>query len=425
MSLLSNKIQIEYVDINILKPAEYNPRKASDQEHLDLKISIERFGIQDPAIVNCVPQRMNVIIGGHFRVRVVKDLGYTQFPVVYVNIPDIEKEKELNLRLNKNTGSFDLELLAHFDEDFLKDIGFNSNELDNIFDLNVEEDEFDADKEYQQITDPVTKYKDVYQLGDHRLMCADSVKAEDVALLMNGQLARMIFTDPPYNVDYKSPGGIDYASTKFGGTGRKIFNDDKSDEECLRFYTDVLRNLFQFSTQDVTIYWWFANKNNWINRMAFESAGWHMSQIIIWLKNSMVFSRGQDYHRQYEPCMVGWKKKQTHFKNKKISDLKDVFNLDFEDFNEMLDVWYQKRDLTTKYVHPTQKPVRLSERALKKNSERGDIVMDLFGGSGSTLLGCEQLGRRAYLMELDPKYCDVIIKRYENFTGNKARKVDL
>jgi len=202
MSVLSDKIQIEYVDINCLIPAEYNPRSASDKEHHDLKTSIERFGIKDPAIVNSAPDRMNVIIGGHFRVRVAKDLGHTQFPVVYVNIPDIEKEKELNLRLNKNTGSFDLDLLAHFDENFLKDVGFNSDELENIFDLNAEEDDFDAGKEYMSIEKPETNLDDIYLLDGHRLMCGDAAKQEDVLKLMDGKLANMVFTDPPYNVNY-------------------------------------------------------------------------------------------------------------------------------------------------------------------------------------------------------------------------------
>lgn len=148
-----------------------------------------------------------------------------------------------------------------------------------------------------------------------------------------------------------------------------------------------------------------------------------MSQIIIWLKNSPVFSRGQDYHRCYEPCMLGWKKGQAHYTNKKINNLRDVFGLEFQDFEELLDVWYQHRDATQNYLHPTQKPVRLAERALKKNSQREDIVLDVFGGSGSTLMACEQMERAAYLMELDPKYCDVIVKRWEKYTDKTAEKL--
>src|SRR3990167_2827582 len=204
-----------------------------------------------------------------------------------------------------------------------------------------------------------------------------------------------------------------------------MFNDNKSDRECIEFYAKCLENLKNYSTDDTTIYWWFANKNNWINREAFRIAGWHMSQIIIWVKNSFVFSRGQDYHRMYESCMLGWREKQPHYKNKKIANLRDVFSLDYGNFAEamklMLDILYQERDNTTKYLHPTQKPVRLAERALKKNSERGDIVIDAFLGSGSTLMACGQMGRVCYGMELDPKYCDVIVQRWEKFTGEKAK----
>ncbi len=260
----------------------------------------------------------------------------------------------------------------------LKDLklkGFDSSVtgFDRNLVMDVHEDDFDAKKEYEQIKEPTTKKGEIFQLGRHRLMCGDSTKQVDFEKLLDGKKARLIFTDPPYNVDYKSPRGLDYNSTKFGGTGGKIFNDKKSDKDCVQFYTDVLKNLYDFSTDDATIYWWFANKNNWLNRMAFDNAQFHMSQIIIWLKNSMVFSQGQDYHRMYEPCMLGWKQKKKHFKNTKLNNLKDVFNLEVSDFSELMDVWYEKRDVTSQYVHPTQKPIRLPERALKKNSEVGDV----------------------------------------------------
>ncbi|MEK6531270.1 MAG: DNA modification methylase [Deltaproteobacteria bacterium] len=201
--------------------------------------------------------------------------------------------------------------------------------------------------------------------------------------------------------------------TAYGGSGGRIFNDNLSDDDCIKLYSDVLKNLYEHTTDDASIYWWFAMENHSLNAEAFKKTKWHISQIIIWLKNSMVISHGQDYHRQYEPCIFGWKKGKNHYRNKNITDLKDIFNLDFDDFIGMLDVWYEKRDNTATYIHPTQKPVRLAERGLKKNSEPGDIVVDLFGGSGSTLMACDQMVRRARLMELDPKYCDVIVKRWQ------------
>lgn len=155
--------------------------------------------------------------------------------------------------------------------------------------------------------------------------------------------------------------------------------------------------------------------------MALKEAGWHISQTLIWLKNSMIFSFGQDYHRIYEPVMFGWKDGKKHYSNHQLSSLKEVFSLDLDDFSELMDVWYQQRDNTQEYIHPTQKPVRLAERALKKNSQPNDIVIDLFGGSGSTLMACEQLKRKARLMEMDPKYVDAIIMRWERWTGEKAK----
>ncbi|MFH0891326.1 MAG: site-specific DNA-methyltransferase [Candidatus Falkowbacteria bacterium] len=404
------------VKIEDIKPYPKNAKKHPAKQIRQIADSIREFGFNQPLVLD----KKKVIIVGHGRYEAAKMLKLKVVPCISVNLPP-KKARAYRLADNKlNESDWDMDLvieeLKELDADILELTGFDQDLI-----AEIEEDEFDAETEYQKIKNPKAKLGDIYELGEHRLMCGDSAKPEDVEKLMGGKKGRMIFTDPPYNVDYRSPGGLDYSSTKYGGSGGKIFNDKKTDEECLQFYTEILKNLNDYTTDDATIYWWFANKNNWINRQAFEGAGWHMSQIIIWLKNSMVFSRGQDYHRQYEPCMVGWKNKKSHYKNKKINNLKDVFHLDYEDFSELMDVWYEKRDVTQNYVHPTQKPLRLPERALKKNSQRGDIVIDLFGGSGSTLLACGQLERKCYSMELDPKYVDVIIKRWEEYTSSKSR----
>jgi DNA modification methylase len=401
-------------------PAKYNPRQASEKEESDLALSIDRFSLADPIIIN----RNNTVIGGHFRLRMLQRKGIQHVDVrVPSRLLDETEEKELNLRLNKNTGSWNLELLKDFGKDMLGDVGFESMDMDKIF-SEIKEDEFNVQKEYEAIKEPAAKYGDIYQLGNHRLMCGDAAKESDIALLVNGNLARLIFTDPPYNVNYKSAAGLTYASKKYGGSEGKIFNDNKSNLECLQFYTEVLKNLYKFSAADASIYWWYASKNEIINRLAFNNTGWHISQVIIWLKNGIVFSHGQDYHRCYEPTLFGWKEGNKHFTNKYLAKYREVWNLDLLSFEELLDVWFQKRDSISSYLHPTQKPIRLSERAIKKNSERGNVVIDLFGGSGSTLMGCEQLDRKACLMELDPKYCDVIIKRWETFTGKKTECVN-
>lgn len=416
-------MEIINIKISDLKPAEYNPRQMTEKQALDLEESLKRFGFVDPLVVNSHKGRENVVIGGHQRLKIAQKLGFEEVPVVYVDLK-LEREQELNLRLNRNLGEWDWDLLANFDKELLLEVGFDKFELDKILDL--KEDEFDAEKEYEKITEPQTKLGDLYQLGNHRLLCGDSTKEEDFKKLMDGQLARMIFTDPPYNVNYTPQGGLDYdpkRHTRGYGEG-KIFNDNMSDEECLEFYINVLKNLFNFSANDCCLYWWFANANNWLNRQAWFDSDWKMSQIIIWIKNSMVFSRGQIYHRCYESCMLGWKNKKKHFNNKHIINAVDILALEKEDFIEMADIWFEHRDITANYVHPTQKPVRRAERAIKKSSEVNDIILDCFGGSGSTLMACEQLQRKCFMMELDPKYVSVILDRWEQFTGEKAVKLN-
>lgn len=414
-------MEIVNVPINDLKEADYNPRQMTEKQVADLTASIREFGLVDPIIVNKHLDRMNVVVGGHQRLKIARTLGFTEIPVVYVDLP-LDREKRLNVRLNKNNGQWDWDLLANnFDKETLLDIGFDKNDL-NMFDL--AEDEFDEDAELAKIGTPKVQQGEVYVLGEHRIMCGDSTKVEDFKLLMGNEKARLIFTDPPYNVNYKLPGGLDYNSKKFGGTGGKIFNDNKSDEDCMIFYTDVLKRLYEFSTDDCSIYWWFAHKNSLINRMAFKETGWYFSQEIIWIKNSMVYSMGQDYHRRHEPCQFGWKDKKVHFKNRKYATFQDVVNLDQDDFELYFSEWYQKRDVTQNYIHPTQKLVRLAERALKKNSQLGDIVIDAFGGSGSTLIGCEQSGRKARVLELDPKYVHAILNRWSKYTGKDPIRED-
>jgi len=264
-------------------------------------------------------------------------------------------------------------------------------------------------------------------------MCGDATKESSYQKLLGYGLADLIFCDPPYNVDYKSPGDLTYKSKKYRGTEGKMFNDNLSDKKYLEFISDALKNLHKFSSSNASIYWWFASRNIRPNLDAFEAAGFYMSQWILWVKNSMILSR-QDYHRCFEPCLFGWKKGATHFTNKNLANLKDIFK-DFKDndqalkewlsqvFVEEFDVWFQHRDVTTKYLHPTQKPVALAERAIKKNCKKGDIVLDMFLGSGSTLIAAEKLQRKCYGADLDPAYVDVIVKRWEQFTGKKAVKI--
>jgi len=424
------------MNISEIKPYAKNAKKHPEHQIKILMKDIEAFGFTFPMIID----KDHVIVSGHARIEAAKRLGYEEVkigalyskpgemfvPAIlndYLNEDQIRQFRIADNKTNESPWIKEV-LMEELREIHLKglDLTLTGFSVDLIRDM--EEDGFDAEAEYEKIKSPKSKKGDLYQLGEHRLMCGDSTSEKDFKKLLGREQAKLIFTDPPYNVDYKSPSNLSYDSKKYGGSGGKIFNDNLSDNDCLDFYTKVLNNLYDFSADETTIYWWFANINNHINREAFKNAKWHMSQIIIWLKNSMVLSMGQDYHRCYEPCMVGWKKGKKHQVNKAITNYTDMILLDYENFGEMLDVWYEKRDSVLTYVHPTQKPIRLAEKALKRNSLDGDIVLDVFGGSGSTMMACEQLKRRCFSMELDPKYVDVIIKRWEKYTGKKAKKAE-
>jgi DNA modification methylase len=361
-----------------------------------LKESIKRFGIVDPLVVNSAENRKNIVIGGHFRLVILKELGYKKVPVVYVNIPDIKKEKELNLRLNKNHGEWDMELLANFDEELLKEVGFESEELDKIFDLKIE----DSEKEdyVPEVKKTNIKYGDIFQLGQHRLMCGDATKKEDVEKLMNGEKADMVFTDPPYGVEYSSRGDTLRGDTLRGDTLK----------ELPMLLEKSFKNLFDFSSANASVYIWHADQKENIDiifKQKFTEAGFFCGGKIVWVKN--VASMGwNDYRYQYEPCLYGWKGKHKFYGGR-----------------DNTNVWRVDRDAVINYKHPTQKPVALAEIAIKNSSKRGDIVLDLFGGSGSTLIACEKLNRRCYMMEIEPIYCQVIIDRWEKFTNKKAQKI--
>jgi hypothetical protein len=322
--LVKTEITIIEVPIAQLKPAEYNPRKWSPKAIEDLKASITAFGLVDPIIANSAAERKNIVIGGHFRLHVAKLLGYTSAPVVYVNIPEIKTEQELNIRLNKNSGEWDFDLLANFDDDILKIAGFESEDLDKIFKLETSEED-DAVPAVPEI--PKSKLGDIYQLGDHRIMCGDSTKKEDVEKLMDGKKADMVFTDPPYGL-----GGYAGRSGKFEG----IKGD--ADKDFMKYYYCIpqVKERYIWGTYQVLM------KLSEIPK-----------DVIVWKKNS--FGMGKGYRGQYELCF--------YYGSFSGSDS---------------DVWEIKKD--TNYNHPTQKPVALPERAIQNSSKRGGIVLDLFTG---------------------------------------------
>lgn len=410
------EIKIFKINIDELKSSEYNPRIWNEDQIQQLEKSIVKFGIVDPLIVNSSESRKNIVIGGHFRLFIAKKLGYKEVPVIFIDIKDIEMEKELNLRLNKNSGEFNYELLSKFNSDFLKEIGFNNKEIDYIF--KVKEDEnFKLEEEYEKFFNTKIKLGDMFILGKHKVICGHSYNIFCYEKLFeNEDKAQLVFTDPPYNVEYDKILNERRKSIKI-----KSYEDNLSINAYENLIFKSMSRANEYSKEDASFYIFFADKYDYLFRKELNYSGWHISQSMIWLKNFIVFSKGSDYHRIKEHLYFGWKKNKKHFCNKITHNISDVINLDYLNFNEWLDTIYEKRESTIKYIHPCQKPLRLSELAIKHHSKQGDIVLDMFLGSGSTLLSCESLNRRCLGIEQDPIFIDIIINRWEKSTGKKAQ----
>ncbi len=398
------KLKIEYVSLKDLKPNEYNPKQMTEKEAEDLKKSIEEFGVVDPLVVNKAKGRENIIIGGHQRYRIYQQLKYKQAPVVYLDIPDLQKEQELCLRLSKNTGSWDFDLLCNFDEDFLLDCGFESVELDNIFQL---DDGKDAD-DVPEVRKTDIKLGDMFELGSHRLLCGDATSREDVGKLMGGKKADMVFTDPPYGMNYTGSIGL-HGKKKLKP---KLIGDTS---------VDVLKNSLDNINEFCLGAWYICYHRilMWKAFLALIEKGMQVRNVIIWRKNNITLSNS-DYKSLYEPIIVGWADDYSPIFYGWNDDHLFYGRKGERDVWEIPSVWDVKKNKRNEY-HSTQKPTALVERAIKN---RGEIVLDLFGGSGSTMVAAHRLNRCCFMCEIDPRYCQVIIDRWQAFTGNKARQID-
>jgi DNA modification methylase len=399
-------MEIQKIPAEKLKAAKYNPRKdlkPGDPEYEKLRRSIEEFGYVEPVIWN---RRTGNIVGGHQRYKVLTALGYKEIDCVVVDL-DEQREKALNVALNKISGEFDIPLLT----DLLKGLnedgfdvsltGFDAAEIDELFRdktaASVKEDNFDAEKAAAEIKTPVTQRGDIWMLGKHRLMCGDSTLLSDVQKLMDGQKARFVFTDPPWNVDYGSD--TRHPSWK----PRQILNDRMSTEEFGAFLLRAFNCMREVSEAGCMTYV-VMSAQEWGNLMnMMREAGYHWSSTVIWKKDSLVLSR-KDYHTQYEPIWYGW------LEGTRLCPLKD---------RKQSDVWEIPRPKVSE-EHPTMKPVTLVAKAMLNSSHAGDLALDLFGGSGTTMIAAQQTGRVCFMMELDPKYCDVIVKRYVSQFGDNA-----
>jgi DNA modification methylase len=398
----------EVVDITTLVPNPRNPNTHPEKQVQLLAKIIKNQGWRAPITVS---NRSGFIVRGHGRLLAAQLLGVEQVPV---DRQDYETEAEewadlvadnriaelaemdtallIDLVVELNASEYDIELT-----------GFDEKEIEQLiaqFQLlgEIQEDDFDADAEAAKIKEPITKPGDIWILGNHRLMCGDATVISDVEKLMCDKKADMIFTDPPYNVDY----------TGKTEDALKIKNDNLNDNDFYKFLYESFLNMLTFTVPGGAVYVCHADSEGLNFRKALIESGWLMKQCIIWVKNSLVMGR-QDYHWQHEPILYGWKPGSAHnwYSGKKQTT-----------------VWNFDKPLRNT-EHPTMKPVGIPAKAIQNSSKAGDIVLDLFGGSGTTLIAAEQTGMVSFMMEIDPIYCDVIILRWEQLTGRKAERLGI
>lgn len=415
------------VPIKNLNPSPYNPRKITPEAFEQIKESIKRFGLLGPIIVNNAPNRKNIVIGGHQRMKAAADLGFDQIPVLYVNIPDEDRERELNIRLNKNTGEWDFDLLREFDLDLLTDVGFSSEELQHLWDdvSETEDDDFDLEEELKEIKEVFVKEGDYYQLGQHLLACGDSTDPKVVQKLVGDKKVHFVTLDPPYNlkVDYNKGIGT---KGKYGGT---VVDDNKSDEDYRSFLSKILENTVAVSQPDCH-YFTFSDQNYiGLIQSLYAECGIKQQRVCLWLKNSAMVTPQIAFNRCYEPCCYGTRGKP--FLSSYHTSFAEIMNKEVgtgnrahDDILDLLDIWLEKRLPSAKYSHPTEKSPTIYERMLRRCTKPGDYVLELFGGSGSIMAACQQMNRRCLLVELDPLFASLIITRYEKFTNSKALKLN-
>ena len=394
-------MKIEQRLVTSLIPYINNSRKHSDEQVAQIAASIKEFGWTNPILID----GDNGLIAGHGRLLAARKLGMDKVPVIELaHLSEIQKkaliiaDNKLALNSDWDNELLTIELKDLIDQDFdVTLLGFDSTEIDaliNVIDGTDGLTDEDAVPNVPEI--PKTVLGDVYVLGKHRVMCGDSTSIDDLEKLADGQLVDMWLTDPPYNVAYE------------GATKEKltIQNDDMGNDEFRQFLRDSYVAADAVMKAGAVFYIWHADSEGYNFRGAATDAGWKVRQCLIWKKSSFVMGR-QDYHWQHEPCLYGWKEGASHLW---AADRKQATILEFNKPHRNGE-------------HPTMKPVELFEYQMLNNTKGSDIVLDSFGGSGTTVIACEKHGRQARVMELDPKYCDVIVTRWEEFTGKKAQLI--
>lgn len=393
---MENRLNVEYIPVGKLKPYDKNTRKHEDYDVSQIAKSIEQYGFNDPI---GIWGKDNIIVEGHGRLLAAKKLGMDKVPCIRLDNLTDEQRREYAIMHNKTAelSAWDFDLLAAE----IPELDFSGFDIDWGLPADEEETEITEDEppEVDEEHEPICQLGDIWQLGEHRLMCGDSTDKITIEKLLEGNFGKIdiVLTDPPYNVAYKG-------KTK---DELEIENDAMEQEEFEGFLSSSFEIINETLKKGGAFYIWHASRSQREFENALNNVGLQVRQQLIWVKNSMVLGR-QDYQWRHEPCFYGWKEGTHDW----YSDRKQTTVLEFD-------------RPTANKEHPTMKPISLMAYQIKNSTKKGDIVFDGFGGSGSTLIACEQTGRKCYTCEIDPKYCDVIIKRWENLTGKKAVKLCL
>lgn len=416
-------MEIETISLTEIIPYPDNPRKNDKAVGIVVK-SIKEFGFRVPIILD----KDNEIIAGHTRYKAAQKLNMTEIPIIRVEDLTEEQIKAFRIMDNKSQdySKWDMELLKGEMND-LKELGYDL-ELTGFNDGEVYNLDFSQRKNLNIIPKEV-KYEikegDLYQLGDHKLICGDSKEIKYYEKLMGEEKAKLIYTDPPYNINYKPIGanGEDaYAEGRF--EHKRVFKDKLSDEDYKVFLKRCLKCCYIYTEGKVALFLWNGDKNLHIATQAAIESNFKINQLGAWVKNSLTFTPGCLFHKILEYCIICFKGGyKPELSEEYVKNQDNLFDTDFKDFQARLNSWYHARDITKDYKHPTQKPTELAYPAIYAVTNRRDIVLDCFGGSGSTLIACEENGRKARIIELDPYYCSVIIERWEKMTNKKAEKI--
>ncbi len=406
--------------VKSLKAWKNNPRKITKEAFTKLKDRIKQRGFHDVIKIDTD----GTVLSGNQRKKALLELDIKEVTVLIPNRKLTKDERDkVALESNTNDGTWDFEGLKSFDLDTLTDIGFDKDELSDIWTENIEaeNDQFDVDAELKKITEPKTKLGDLIIMGEHKLYCGDSLDPNSLKKLFGKDRASMIYSDPVYNIKINYNAGIG-GKQNYGGN----VNDNRTDVAYKEFLRKSMVNALSVSKPDTHIFYWSDQIYIGFVQDLYRELGIENKRVCLWVKNSQNPVPSVAFNKCYEPCTYGVRGKP--FITKKIQNLNEVMNKEITTGNNLitealdhLDLWFVKRLSGKEYEHATSKPPKLHEKAIRRCTKPGDIILDSFAGSSSTMICAEQLKRRVYAVELEPRFCDLAIKRYELLTGKKAK----